>query len=297
MDNWDDLRHFLAVARLGSLNAAAKSLDVDPSTVFRRIRSLEQHLGTQVFDRRQHGKYELTAAGEGLMVQAGRIEEATFNIEREVLGQDLQFSGTIRVTTAEDIAVVLLPDHLLAFQQNYPAISIELLTDNRFYSLGRGEADVAIRPAESVNEERVIPRKVCRTYFGLYASPDYLKIAGTPKTREDIGGHQLIRWQGDLVDEGFASITEGLAVRGVSHGSNSLMAQRAMAETGLGIAFLPDFVGDSSTRLNRVLPDLRIDSGFIWILHHGDLRHAARVRAFVEFMYQSLRGDPSLGLG
>ena len=285
MKNWDDLRYFLAISRLGSLSAAAAALAVDQSTVFRRLRALETDLDTQLFDRRQHGKYELTAAGENLLRRADEIENATFNIEREVQGQDLQLSGRIRVTTPEDIAVVLLPELLQRFQQAYPAISIELLTANRFFSLSRGEADVAIRPGDHGAEERVIPRRVCRTFLGLFASPDYLQRNGVPRREGDLASHRLIGWAGELDIQAFTGLFTAVDNE---YGSNSLMAQRAMAENGMGIALLPGFAGALSDRLEPVLPRLRIDSGHIWILHHDDLRHAARVRAFVDFMHDGL---------
>ncbi len=289
MKNWDDIRFFLAVARAGSLNAAAKALAVDQSTVFRRLRALESDLGAQLFDRRQHGKYELTVAGESLYQRAGEIESATYNIEREVQGRDLQLSGRIRVTTPEDIAVVLLPRLLADFHRRYPSISIELLTANRFFNLNRGEADVAIRPGEHGAEGRIVPKQVCAIYFGLFASEAYLRKRGTPRHEPDLERHHLIGWSGELGDLAFDEFIAERRNPSESYGSNSLMAQRAMAEQDLGIAFLPEFVGDYEQRLVRVLPRLRIDSGHIWILHHDDLRRAARVRAFVDFMYSRLR--------
>ena len=294
MDNWDDLRHFLALARHGSLSGAAGALGVDQSTVFRRLRSLEDYLGTQVFDRRKHGRYELTAAGENLVAQAQQMEEATFNIDREVRGRDLELSGRIRITTAEDIAVELLPAHLRRFQQTYPDIAVEVITANRYFSLGRGEADIAIRPGESSSEDRIVPHRVCRTFFGLFASRDYLDSMGTPRSWEELTDHRVLRWKDDLAEDGFAGILSSYGDQSLSTGSNSLMSQRAMAEQGLGIAFLPDFVGGNSTRLVRIMPEARIDSGFIWILYHDELRRVARIRAFVDFMIDALRADPNL---
>lgn len=294
MQNWDDIRYFLAVVRHGSLVSAAQDLGVDQSTVFRRLRSLETYLGTQVFDRRKHGRYELTAAGESLAAQARHIEAATFSIDREVRGQDLELSGRVRVTTAEDIAVVLLPRHLAEFQRRFPSISIELLTANRFFSLGRGEADVAIRPGESSQEDRVIPRRICATCFGLFASADYLAQSGEPLRRADLVGHRVIRWRGNLAGGDSDIATETDIEPDATQGSNSLMAQRAMAEAGMGIVLLPEFVGQSSAVLMQVLPEIRIDAGSIWLLHHDDLRRVARVRAFIDFMYQALQTDPLL---
>ncbi len=294
MRNWDDIRFFLALARAGSLSAAAKSLAVDQSTVFRRLRSLETHLGAQLFDRRHHGKYELTAAGDSLFLRAGEIESTTYNIEREVQGQDLQLSGRIRVTTPEDIAVVLLPPLLAEFKRLYPSIAIELLTANRFFNLSRGEADVAIRPGDHGAEGRIVPREVCSIWFGLFATEQYLRARGKPRHEVDLDRHHLIGWSGELGDKAFGEIIDERKNQAEAYGSNSLMAQRAMAEQDLGIALLPEFVGDHSNQLVRVMPRLRIDSGQIWILHHDDLRRAARVRAFVDFMYEALRTLPVL---
>ena len=294
MKNWDDIRFFLALARSGSLSAAAKSLAVDQSTVFRRLRALETNLGAQLFDRRHHGKYELTVAGESLFRRAGEIESATYNIEREVQGQDKQLSGRIRVTTPEDIAVVLLPGLLADFKRQYPSISIELLTANRVFNLNRGEADVAIRPGEHGAEGRIVPRQVCDIWFGLYATENYLRSQGMPRHESDLDHHPMIGWSGELGGMAFSEFIASRSSPKESFGSNSLMTMRALAEQDLGIAFLPEFIGDHGDRLVRVLPRLRIDSGHIWILHHDDLRRAARVRAFVDFMYSQLRELPAL---
>jgi len=294
MESWDDLRHFLAIVHHGSLNAAAKSLGVDQSTVFRRLRSLENYLGTQVFDRRHHGRYELTAAGESLLEQASHIELATFNIERDVRGRDLELSGTIRVTTADDIALAILPRHLSEFQRLYPSISIDLLTANRYYSLGRGEADVAIRPGYSSDESRVIPRKICSSSLALFASPGYLEQAGTPRRSSDLEAHRLIGWCGDLSPDGFSNFIDRVRAADSVYNSNNLVVHRAMAEAGLGIAYLPEFFGAASDKLQPVLPEFREDSEYIWILQHDDLRHAARVRAFVDFIIEAFRQDPAL---
>ena len=251
-------------------------------------------MGAHLFDRRQHGKYVLTDAGETLVKQAVRIETAMFDIDREVQGSDKQLSGTIRVTTAEDIAVSILPPHLLAFSKAYPTIRVELLADNRYYNLGRGEADVAIRPGPGSEEDRVIPRKLCQLYFGLYASPEYLRTSGEPKSRADLKEHTVITWTAEVMDNVFIEFIAEISPSDKAPASNNLLAQRAMAECGMGISALPEFFGNMSEKLVRVMPDFRIESGNLWILHHDDLRHSARVRAFVDFMFEALHGDPNL---
>lgn len=294
MNNWDDIRYFLAIVRLGSLQAAATEIGVNPSTVFRRLRTLEDYLGTHLFDRRRRGRYQLTQAGEILVEQARQIDDSMHDIEHRVRGKDLQLSGHIRVATAEDLAVALLARHLKAFERKHPEITIELLTDNRYHSLARGEAEVAIRPGYSTHEERVVPRRICRTCFGLYASPSYLAQYGDPQSRAQLANHRMIEWRENLAREEFASEIIGWFNDSGRHGSNGMLSVRALATEGLGIAMLPEFLGADEARLQRVLPDLRIDSGYIWLLHHGDMRHAARVRTFNDFIFEALQTDPRI---
>ena len=291
MQYWDDIRYFLAVVRQGSLQNAASDLGVDQSTVFRRLRALEEYLGTRVFDRRRRGRYELTPAGEILVENANRIDDALHDVEHRVRGRDLQLSGPIRVATAEDIAISLLPRHLDAFEQKHPEITVELLTDNRYYSLARNEADIAIRPGFSTDEDRVIPLRVCRNCLGFYASDTYLSRFGVPESRADLVNHNAIEWRKDLARAEFAGSLFSWFGNPGRYGCNSLISARALAVQGLGIALLPEFFGADDSRLKRVLPDLRIDAGHIWLLHHGEMRHTARVRVFKEFMFEALGSD------
>ncbi len=294
MKHWDDIRHFLAIVRTGTLLSAANELGVDQSTVFRRLRSLENYLGAKLFDRRRRGHYELTQAGKNLVDQAGRIEDAMHDIEHSIRGKDTQLRGTIRIATAEDIAVVMLPPHLEAFERQHPEISIELLTANRYYSLARNEADVAIRPGHSTDEDRVIPQRICRTFMGLFASNDYLERNGIPRTREELSNLIFIEWREELARVELTREAAAWFGGKQHHGSNSLLSIRELAVRGFGVAMLPEFLGADESRLRRVLPQTRINEGEFWILHHSEMRHLARVRVFIRFMLDALRGDTRL---
>jgi DNA-binding transcriptional LysR family regulator len=192
------------------------------------------------------------------------------------------------------MATALLPRHLEAFGREYPEIGIELLTTNRFYSLARNEADVAIRPWFSTDEDRIVPRRVCQTCFGLFASASYLSRFGTPRTRDELIKHRMIEWRGDLERNNISSGISSWFDNNRQYGSNSLLSIRALVTEGLGIALLPEFLGIDEPRLIRILPELRIDSGYLWVLHHGELRHFARIRAFNNFMFTSIQTDPKI---
>src|SRR6201999_1429866 len=87
MIDWDDVRYFLAVARGGSVRAAAERLGVNHSTVLRRIAQLEQHLGVRMFEKLPSG-YRVTAAGEEILEFAGQMEAASNLLQTRVLGRD-----------------------------------------------------------------------------------------------------------------------------------------------------------------------------------------------------------------
>ena len=287
--NWNDIRYFLSLKDAGSLNRAAEQLGVNQSTVFRRIRELEKDLGATLFDRRHSGEYRLTAHGELLLDQARSMETASTQIMRQIQGKDEELSGVIRVTAPEDIAVLSLSEHLVEFKRLYPRISIELLTSSRYFSLQRGEADIAIRASGAPTEDNVIPRKLADISAGLFASQDYLESNGYPKHENDLSRHHLIGWAGELT--GGEPTFFSAAKRSVS--SNSLLVQKTLAEQGMGISLLPEFLGISSQHLLRVLPPLRQSISTLWLLYHSELRHTARIQAFVNYAQDALRKDLS----
>src|SRR3954454_21344710 len=107
MDDWNDARLVLAIARAGGLVAAAKALRVDHSTVFRRLGVLEARLGP-LFEREPGGIYRPTPAGARAALAAERMEEEVFGLARDLAGQDRQLTGRLRVTCSETLAYRLL---------------------------------------------------------------------------------------------------------------------------------------------------------------------------------------------
>jgi DNA-binding transcriptional LysR family regulator len=137
MDNravfdWDDLRHFLAVARSGSTLAAARALGTSQSTVHRRLVELEARIGRALVTRQPTG-YRLTELGEHLLPFAEDVEEAITVFERQALASDKELSGAIRVTCASTLADRLAKSPLIdAFHARYPGLQVELvITESR----------------------------------------------------------------------------------------------------------------------------------------------------------------------
>ncbi len=288
--DWDDLRIFLAVAREGSLSGAARTLGVNHSTVFRRIKGFEDRIGVRLFDRMPSG-YALTVAGSEMQETAERVEREVEELDRQIAGQDLRLSGDIVVTTTDTLACQFLGPHLKAFCDAFPGINVDLVLDSQFYNLSKRQADIAIRPTLSP-PETLVGRRLCAVAFACYAAPSYLATIGPDV---DLEAH---RWL--ALDEGLAHLAAAKWQRGIEGAnavqvrSNNLLGLQGAAKAGLGVATLPCFMGDPEPELERVTaPDPEIASA-LWLLTHQDLRTTARVRAFLDFMAQSLASDIDL---
>lgn len=123
--NWDDLRLFLAVARTGSISAAAKVLNVQHSTVSRRIRKLEEKLGARLIERKKSG-YELTHAGEDVKQSAQRIETEMLYVDSAVLNKDSSLAGSLKITAINNMASTVLMPIFAAFSKANPQIDCTL---------------------------------------------------------------------------------------------------------------------------------------------------------------------------
>jgi DNA-binding transcriptional LysR family regulator len=287
LETWDDLRYFLAVARTGTLTAAADELGVNHSTVYRRIGGLEEALGARLFERLPRG-YALTEAGEDMLGYALRVEDELGAMSRKLLGLDRQMRGTVRLTTVEEMVSVIAP-HLRGFHEQHPKIVIELNTDQRLLSLEQREADVAIRPGRRPRDGNVVGKKLADLRTGLYGSPDYLQQRGRPKSGRGLAGHDIVSVDSSLEHTEMYQwlIEQGVEDQIVTR-CNTMLAIREAAKAGLGLAVLPAFVGESDPGLERLFFP-KLERGHqLWLLLHRDLRQTARVRSFVDFISAAL---------
>lgn len=283
----DDLPLFLAIAREGSLAGAARRLGINHSTVFRRLNSLEQSLEVRLFERLPEG-YVLTPAGEQLLPHAERVEEEAQAVGREVAGQDVRLSGLVRVTTTDTLANHFLAPVFRDFHRACPDISLEVVVANGFLDLGRREADIAIRPT-AFPPENLVGRRLGDIHWGLYGSSDYLGSAKPFKSLEDLRKHRCIGGN-DLIGHLASSqwLRERVPEEAVVLRTNGIIAALGAALEGMGLAVLPHYMARREPTLNCVHaigPEVATP---LWLLLHPDLRHSARVRAFVELAVQSI---------
>ena len=283
--DWDDLRVFLAVAREGSLSGAARALSVNHSTVFRRLNGLEGRLDVRLFERLSGG-YVLTPAGDALSQSADRVEAEILAAERALRGRDLRLRGGLRVTMPDTISRLLLPVLIAPFERRYPEIELELVISDTFLNLSKRDADVAIRPS-STPPDTLIGRRVSAIATAIYGARTYLKTA---PPIDDLDAHAWIAPDDSLAELPSARwLRARLKQAQLVFRTNTLMGMLAAARAGLGLAALPCFLGDAAEELQRVLPPQGELVTELWLLVHRDLRHVARVRAFLDHADRELR--------
>ncbi|MGD8925872.1 MAG: LysR family transcriptional regulator [Thioalkalispiraceae bacterium] len=283
--NWDDLRLFLAVARTGSISGAAKQLDVQHSTVSRRMRSLEEKLGVRLLERKKSG-YELTPEGENLKLAASRMENEVLEVDSALLGKDTSLKGTLRVTAINNMATTVLMPMFASFSHQYPDVDLHIMVSNDDVSLPEREADVAIRLTNTPTDT-LIGKQLTTVATTIYGSHDYIT-----QLREQ-GGEA--KWLGAECCQFHRSWTKKNCGQQGHHFSvdDTLLTQAALREN-LGIAFLPCFMGDADPALTRFSdPDPDLNLG-LWLLFHPDLKRTARVLMFRDHMASAIRAERDL---
>lgn len=277
MLDWDDLRFFLALARHGSLSAAAKDLHVAQSTVGRRLASLEASLGVRLLNRTPEG-YVPTQAGDGVRTHAERLEAEALSLERDVGGRDVRMAGLVRVTCAETVATHILAPGLATLHQQEPDIMVELIPNPRELSLSMREADISVRLRQPDQHDLVV-RRIGTIAFGLYASPGYLDCHGGPDFADGCVGHHLITQSEDIED---VTQTDWLTDRAprarVALQTSSHEAAVAAAVHGGGLACLARFRADGEAGLRRLPAPLPVPTARIWLVVHRDNRATPRIR-------------------
>jgi len=283
--NWDDLRLFLAVARTGSISGAAKQLDVQHSTVSRRIRKFEETLGTRLLERKK-GRYELTQSGENVKEASSRIEREVLGVDGALLGKDTQQVGPLKVAALNNMASSVLMPMFADFSKKRPQVELHIIVSNIDASLSQREADVAIRLTNTPTET-LIGKRIVTVASSIYGSRSYLE-----QLREQ-GGEP--RWIG-VECCGFHKSWTRQSDSGLAHNfysDDTLLTQSAIRE-GMGVSILPCFMADTDPLLERYCePNPAYNLG-LWVLLHPDLKRTARVLAFRDHMVQAISDKKDL---
>lgn len=246
--DWDDLKHLLAVARHGSTLAAGRALDLDQSTVQRRLKQLEQRFGQALLQRQPTG-YRLTEFGLALLPHAERVEDA---VQR--------------------------------FSQRHPALQVHFVMSDKYIDLAKGEAHVALRSGDTDDGE-LVGRKIGNSVWAVYASKTYIGRHGRPQQVDDLPQHALVGFDDSMAKHRIAAWLRKVAPQSTLVArSNSVLGLVYSAKAGVGVAPLPIALGDAEPDLVRVIEPVA-ELTRIWrLLTTSELRHTPRVAAFFDFI-------------
>lgn len=280
--DWDDLRLFLAVARTGTLTAAAPFLGLSQPTASRRLRQLEDNCGCALFQR-VPGGLRLTDEGELMRARVERMDIEAVGLERELFGGDGELRGPLRLSASEWFARMVLAPRLAGFASLHPGVTVEVVADSRIVDLDRREADMVFRFPRFESPD-VIQKRFVRVCYDLFASQGYLDRFGRPVDGSTGMGHRLVTMDSQLAGLPDAVwLQERFPAASVVVRSNSRDVQAASCAEGAGLAVLPRSLGQSHG-LVRLTTDGQAPVREIWQGYHKDLKRLSRLRALIDHL-------------
>jgi DNA-binding transcriptional LysR family regulator len=286
--DWDDLRFFLAVARVGRLTVAARRLGADHATVSRRITALEDALKAKLFERRPQG-YALTEHGERLLSKAEAIETQALAVSSEIGGADLALSGTVRIGAPDGFGTMFLAPRTANLAQQYPDLELQIVAMPRLLSLSKREADIAISLAPP-KEGKIVARRLTDYRLGVFATQEYLDANKPINEPDDLQDHTVIGYIDDLIFtpelDYLDEVSKGMRAK---LQSSSLVAQMKAALAGAGVCVLPYFVAAADSRLIQIMPEKATFTRSYWLIVHADLKDIARIRATMDFLVREVK--------
>lgn len=285
---WDDLQFVRAVAQFGSLSAAARELGVNHATVLRRITALEDEMGLKVFDR-PPGGYRIRPEVQDFISTVQAMGQSADRLQRIIPTIGTGLEGPFRVTTTDSLADSALPKHLRDLARQHPNLTVELVVSNQHMNMSRPEAEITIRPARSL-PEGLVGTRVGALTLKVYGHQDYL----TQNASDVYADHRWLGVTSPLSRSPVGEWQEANIFDAITMKADSFPALARMAETGLGLAMLPTFLGDASPSLERVAQFSDHLETSIWVATHPDLAETARVKTVMAFFIRSLQADPAL---
>lgn len=287
MQNWDDLRLFLAVAREQSLSGAGKILRLDPATLGRRVARLEIALEVALFVKSPQG-YALTEAGVDLLARAQVVEQGMRQVAAGVTGTADRLSGQIRIGAPDGAANFLLPQICAQMAERHPDLDIQIVALPRVFNLSRREADMAIGVSAPTGS-RLMVQKVSDYHLHLAASASYLSQSEPIESVLDIKKHRMVGYIPDMIFDRELDYLADLGVKRVPLASNSVSVQLQMIARGGGLGVVHDFVLPFATEVKLVLQQaLHLKRSF-YLIRHADDRSNRRLSVFAQELGDALK--------
>ncbi|MBB5721727.1 DNA-binding transcriptional LysR family regulator [Loktanella ponticola] len=284
MQNWDDMRIFLAVARANGLSGAAPALKMDPATLGRRVARLEAAVGAPLFVKSPQG-YALTDLGQRMRDKAIEAEAALALAMDEGQGGTRGLTGQIRIGSPDGVANYVLPQVVAAIQADNPGLEVQVLALPRMVNLSQREADMAVTvsppAAQRLNVDAI-------TDYNLHLAQraDALPI----NHLDDLNGRRIVGYIPDMIFDKELDYLGEIGARAVALASNSVAVQVQMLRHG-GVGFVHDFALQAAPELRRVLIDQVSLTRTLYLVRHKSDRQSERLSRFAEVLSAGIKAE------
>jgi DNA-binding transcriptional LysR family regulator len=299
----EHLKVFVEVVQQGSFAAAARKFDIDPSVVTRAITALEKDLGLRLLERTTR-QLLLTSAGKVYHESACKLLQDMQQAADEARDLADTPAGIVRVTTSVTYGYTVVLPMLPALREAYPALEIDLLLSDEIVDILAEGVDVALRLRQD-SDTSLVGTRLARIHYHVCASPEYVSQHGRPRTPAELAAHDCVRcslrgYRTQWKFRAAAGAVEAVNIGGWLVCSNSLALHRAALD-GVGPALLADWLAGADLAAGRLIdlfPDHEVTptdfDNAVWLLYTSRAYVPKRVRAFVEFMKQRIRGTVSV---
>lgn len=287
--SWDLVRTFEAVARTGSLSAAARDLKLSQPTVGRHIDLIEDQFRMALFIRGREGM-QLTEQGADLVASAHELKLSALAFERSAAGADENISGTVRISANDIFGVLVLPHLLADFIHENPDVQVEIAVNNSAANLLQRDADIAVRMFRPTQND-LVARKISNLKLGLYAHKDYLTRHPPPQNLAELRNHNFIGFDRETsLIEVAAGLGEVFEVKDFVLRSDNILTHIEAVRAGVGVGVIQQKLAESWPEVRRVLPFVSLPDLELWIACHSEVRHNKRIRMMMDFLAGKL-GD------
>jgi DNA-binding transcriptional LysR family regulator len=285
--DWDKLRIFHSVADAGSFTHAGQELGLSQSAVSRQISALETDLKVPLFHRHARGLL-LTEQGEMLYRTAHDVFTRLASAQTRLMDSREKPSGELRITTMIGLGTNWLTPRISEFVELYPDIDVQILLVDRELDLSMREADVAIR-LRLPTQPDLIQRRLFTVHYHAYASAEYLRRHGTPRTPEDLDNHKILTFG---PPPSYLKTINLLETIGKTDGEqrkpslqiNNVTGLCRATMMGLGVAALPDYVVGDRKTLVQLMRDVEMPQFDTYFVYPEELRNSKRVAVFRDFI-------------
>ncbi len=281
--DWSNLRVFYAVAEAGGINAAARALRLNPSTVTRAIEELERQLGVTLFNRGPRGA-TLTQAGEAAFQRVRTMDRMAEALELEIGDSETLPEGCVRLAAPDGVAGYFISPYQTEFLRAHPGIDLSIdcgLWPDRPLD---GEADLALTFTEPTQPDAVA-QPIAHVHYALFASREYISLYGAPKTIEEVLPHPYIHHSAQTHQKELwgarVEAWQTLTHKRIETNSSAVVVQAVL--NGVGIGAMPTAI--ASVEPDLVMLDvLKVGPAKLWLVHHRDAARPVRVRLVKDWL-------------